>query len=128
MLMLAHECQPERGTPLSRSGFCLALAGGRGLAGVARAIIEIFFPPAWIRIGCSATRNRIRRASLVTHLRREPADAMLVQKVSQLTHRYLQKIRSVSLIAVGSTKRFQDVRLLQLVQMRGQVDAFARQF
>src|SRR5438552_15157862 len=98
--------------PLCRRAQTSAFTSSRGLAGVVRAIVEIFFPLARIGIGRATTRNRIRRSSLVPHLRREPADAMLVQKVSQRTHRHLQKIRSVSLIAVGSTKRFQDVRLL----------------
>src|SRR5207237_1729234 len=41
------------------------LAGSRGLAGIVREIVEIFFPPARIRIGCATTRNRIRRTSFI---------------------------------------------------------------
>src|SRR5207302_7674779 len=120
-------CTPEACVPLCRRTQTSALTGGRRLAGVVRVLVKIFSASAWIRIGRATARNRIR-SSFITHLRGETADAVFVQQVAQRAHRHLQKTSCVGLIAVGPPERFHDIRLLQLVQMRGEVNAFARQF
>src|SRR5207237_10321655 len=71
----ARESAEPRGTLPHGRVSVSALAGGRGLAGIVRAIVDIFFPPARIRHGCESTRNLIRRKTSIPDLLRDLADA-----------------------------------------------------
>src|ERR1044072_2582904 len=51
---------------------------------------------------------------------------MLVEQVAQRTHRETQKLGGVGLIASSATQCFEYVSLLELVQVRGEVDSFFR--
>src|SRR5262249_44169344 len=81
---------------------------------------------AWAGIGGAAAWRGVGTAALIAHLGSETTRAVFVEQMPQRAHRQTQQLSSHRLVASGASQRFENVCLLELVEVGREVDSFFR--